>query len=107
MLKWDGQMEEIMSHLPDDESEPILAVFSLAHRWGLNSTGSTDHARSFVELEERHLLCLGNLQRFRDQGEAMFEIGDTLYRALARPHEAASYFKRASTTSEKLTASFR
>ena len=80
ILKWEGRIEEmITSSLSDTHHEEILACFSKAHTTGWHQTGSKDHVRLFVALQERRLPLLGNLQRFRDQGEAMCTLADVLF----------------------------
>jgi hypothetical protein len=87
-------MEELMAHQSDDFCSGILKAFSLSHHKGFNATGSNDHARSFVALEERRIPLIGKVQRFRDQGEAMCSLSNFL-RLLKRESEAATWFQRA------------
>ena len=94
ILKWQGRMEELMAGRTDTGCAYILEIFSIAHKRGWNSTGSKDHARSCVGLQERRIPLLLKLQRFRDQGEAMCDIAFNLY-SLKREREAASYFQQA------------
>jgi len=94
VLKWEGRMEELMAFRSDDACSGILAAFSNAHQMGFYATGSKDHARSFVGLEERWIPLLGTLQRFRDQGQAMCKLSNFL-RVLKRDSEAATWFERA------------
>ena len=94
VLKWEGRMEELMAHQSDDFCSGILKDFSLSHNKGFNATGSNDHARSFVTLEERRIPLIGKLQLFRDQGEAMCSLSNFL-RLLNRESEAATWFQRA------------
>jgi hypothetical protein len=61
---------------------------------GFQATGSKDHARSCIELEERQIPLLGKLQRFRDQGEAMCRLSNILH-LLERNNEAATWYQRA------------
>jgi hypothetical protein len=93
VLKWEGRMEELLAHQSDDDCLSILQVFTKAHRLGLQATGSEDHARSCVGLQERQIPLLGKLQRFRDQGEAMCRLSNFL-RFLYRKSEAATWFQR-------------
>jgi len=98
VLRWEGHMEELMAahgragH--DNFCSEILNAFSVAHQLGWQATGSNNHARSFVELQERWIPLLGKLQRFRDQGEAMCAAADILL-TLQRYSEAATWFQRA------------
>jgi len=94
ILKWEGRMEELMAHLSDDHCLSILTAFSDAHLTGWQATGSKDHARSCVGLEERLVPLPGKVQRFRDQGEAMCAAADILLN-LQRNSEAATWFQRA------------
>ena len=71
VLKWEGRMEEMMENQPDAGYQTILALFADAHRGVFNSTGSKDNSLSIVRLETRLVEVLGNMQRFRDQGEAL------------------------------------
>jgi hypothetical protein len=94
VLKWEGRMEELMAPQSDDVCSQILKAFSRAHYLGFQATGSKDHARSCVALEERRVPLLGKLQRFRDQGGVMCNLSDTL-RFLERDSEAATWSQRA------------
>jgi len=95
ILQWEGRMEELVaSSQSDDFCSVILSAFSDAHQMGWQATGSKDHARSSVGLEERQIPLLGKLQRFRDQGETMCGLAMTL-NLLDRKSEAAAWFQRA------------
>jgi hypothetical protein len=87
-------MDEMMARQSDDDCSVTLAVFSTAHQSGWAATGSKDHARSCVGLEERCIPLLGKLQRFRDQGESMYTLSNILL-TLQRDSEAATWFQRA------------
>jgi len=93
ILKWEGRMEEMMARQPDEDCSNTLLAFSNAHRTGFTATGSKDHAHSYVGLEERRIPLLGKLQRFRDQGDAMYGLSITL-RFLQRNIEAATWNQR-------------
>ena len=86
-------MEELMAFRSDDVCSSILQAFSAAHHKGHQDTGSEEHARSFIGLEERQILLLGKLQRFRDQGDAMCNLSSIL-RLLGRHSEAAVWSQR-------------
>ena len=99
-------MEELLAHEMmttrgpseyDDACANILVVFYEAHHMGFIATGSSDHVRAFVGLEERRIPLLGKSQRFRDQGEAMCRLSDILFwlRFLGRKCEAATWYQRA------------
>ena len=94
ILKWEGRIEELMAPLPDGDCEKVLGVFAIAHQTGWNSSGSKDNARSFVRLTERRIPLLGNLQRFRDQGDAIFEIAKMLS-WIDKLDESFLYYQRA------------
>ena len=94
MLKWEGRLEELVGGQPDAPSERILLAFSVAHKGEWNSTGSNDHARAIVSLQERRIPLLGNLQLFRDLGDSMCVTGEMLL-ILVRNSEAATWFERA------------
>jgi hypothetical protein len=87
-------MEELMAHKSDDDCSSILTAFSIAHHMLWQTTGSKDHARSQVGLDERRIPLLSKLQRFRDQGDAMCNLSNTL-RVLERNSEAATWSQRA------------
>jgi len=94
VLKWEGRIEELLAHPSDAVCESLLSAFSEAHQTGWSATGSKDHARSSVGLEERRIPLLAKLQRFWDQGEAMYFLADIL-KFLERRSEAATWFQRA------------
>ena len=94
VLQWEGRMEELMAPQSDDDCSVILKAFSYAHQMGFQATGSKDHARSYVGLEELRIPLLGKLQLFRDQGEAMCNLSVVLC-FLRRNSEAATWNQRA------------
>ena len=94
VLKWEGRMEEMMAHQSDVDCLGTLKVFAKARQTGFNATGSKDHTRACIALEERRIPLLGKLQRFRDQGEAMCSLSNILH-FLCRKSEAATWFQRA------------
>jgi hypothetical protein len=89
VLKWEGRLQEMMAGAPDIAADDLLGLFISAHRMGKNSTGRgrtqldlsnhEDHILSIIGLQERRSPLLGNLQRFRDQGEGMCSIGDCCF----------------------------
>jgi len=87
-------MEELMARQSDGACSTILSVFCNAHRIGFYATGSKDHARSYVGLQERQIPILGELQRFRDQGEAMCILSNILS-SLEGNSKAATWYQRA------------
>ena len=95
MLKWEGRMEELMAFYSNATfQDAILLSFAVAHEGGWNSNSSQDHARAFVELEERRIPVLAKLELFRDQGEAMCEIARMLLN-MERGKGAEAWFQRA------------
>jgi len=96
VLKWEGRMEELLARCSSDDYKcsKILYCFSQARARGYGATGSEDHARSCVILEERRIPLIGKLQRFWDQGKTMCELSDIL-RSLDRKSEAVSWYQRA------------
>jgi hypothetical protein len=94
VLKWEGRMEELVARQSDDFCSSMLKAFSTAHQMGYQATGSKDHARSCVGLQERRIPLLGKLQRFRDQGMTMCSLSD-FFRILERTSEAATWYQRA------------
>ena len=94
VLKWEGRMDELVAHRSDGTCSGILTVFSGAHHTGFITTGSADHARSYLGLVERCIPLLGKLQRFRDQGIAMCNFSKILL-VLERHSEAATWYQRA------------
>jgi len=94
LLKWEGRMEELIAGEPDDYCERVLRAFAKAHNSGLHATGSKDHARSFVGLQERRIPLLGKLQRFWDQADAMSFLASALT-FLGSHHDACISYQRA------------
>ena len=94
VLKWEGHLEMLLAHQPDGYCEGILAKFSNARRSGYSATGSSEHARSFIALEERRVTVLGELERFRDQGQGMCSVANVIF-ILGNPREAARWFQLA------------
>jgi hypothetical protein len=94
VLQWEERLEELVAHQSDDDCSGTLRAFLWAHQSGFHTTGSKDHARSSVVLEERRIPLLGKLQRFRDQGETMCTLSGIL-RILDRKSEAATWYQRA------------
>jgi hypothetical protein len=94
VLKWEGRMEQLLENRSDASRSHILNDFSWAHGVASNSTGSTDHALAAARLQDRRIELLGNMQRFRDQGEAMCGAAAALVNA-GKVHEAIWYYQRA------------
>jgi len=94
MLKWEGRLEQLLEGRSDDARVAILYNFKWAHAVAWHATGSTDHALAVVRLKDRRIELLGNMERFRDQGEAMCGAADHLSFA-GKVQEAAEYFQRA------------
>ena len=87
-------MAELMALGWGDDCLGILSAFSWAHLTGFQATGSRDHARSFVALDEIRIPHLGKLDRFWDQGFSMCNLSNIL-RSLERKSEAATWYQRA------------
>ena len=94
VLKWEGRMEQLLEGQSDDSRCFTLNLFKWAHGVASNSTGSTDHALAAVRLQDRRIELLGQMERFRDQGEAICQAAEYLQRA-GKDTEAAGYFQRA------------
>jgi hypothetical protein len=94
VLKWEARMEQLLEGRSDAARNGTLEAFMCAHAFACDATGSTDHALAVVRLEDRRIELLGNIMRFRDQGEAMCEAAGYLVDAGKR-QEAAGYFQRA------------
>jgi hypothetical protein len=99
VLKWEGRMEEMMEHQPDDFCNLTLAVFSDAQSGAFDSTGSKDNSLSIVRLGSRRAEVLGKMQRFRDQGQELCIAADQLL-VLSKRQEAEGYFQRARKIAE-------
>jgi hypothetical protein len=96
VLKFEGRMEELLAQSwSDDACEAILGIFAMANKLANDSTGSKDHARSCVGLDERRVPLLGKLQRFQYQGEAMCDIGGMLRVIDSTDAKASIWFQRA------------
>ena len=93
-------MEDLMAGRSDAHCEDVLAKFMMAHQLGMASTGNTDHVLSVVTIEERRIVLLGKIQRFRDQGEALCTIANMLDLVDARRHEKRFFFQRALKVAE-------
>ena len=92
VLKFEGRMEEMMERrrmavmmegAADEYCEKVLYIFSSAHALANCSmasawTGWCGHALSNIRLLGRRVELLGNLERFRDQGEVLCNIANQL-----------------------------
>ena len=98
LLKWEERMDQLLEGRSDAARHNVLDNFNWAHgsahavAW--DATGSTDHALAVVRLQERRIELLGNMERFRDQGEAMCDAAVHLGFA-GKVQEATGYFQRA------------
>jgi len=99
VLKWEGRLEQLLEGRLDASRVSILCHFKGAHTTGMNATGSTDHALAAVRLQDRCIELLGNMERFRDQGESMCDAADHLVGA-GKVQAAALYFQRARDVGE-------
>jgi len=87
-------LEQLLEGLSDAARESILHKFKWAHAAASYSTGSTHHALAAVRLQDRRIELLGNMARFRDQGEEMCNAASHL-RFAGQNTEAAAYLQRA------------
>ena len=97
VLKWEGRMEELMVTQDDGTCETVLMNFQAAHEVLIVSTlwsGSSDHNIAISRLQERRIELLGKLQRFRDQGDLICDLADSLLGA-DKHEEAERYFQQA------------
>ena len=78
ILKWEARMDRIMEGQPDEFCEWFFRVFIGAHKEMRRDTGDPAHALANVGLHERRAELLGKMERFRDQGDAMCEMGNNL-----------------------------
>ena len=56
----------------------VLACFSRSHQMAYHATSRKEHMESGVILLGRQIPLLGELQRFWDQGEAMWNLAQVL-----------------------------
>jgi tetratricopeptide (TPR) repeat protein len=94
VLKWEGRLEQLLEGRSDAARVTNLFNFKWAHSWAWSATDSTDHALAVVRLQDRRIEILGNMERFRDQGEAICDAAEHLVDA-GKVQEAAGYFQRA------------
>jgi hypothetical protein len=94
VLKWEGRLGQLLEVRSDAACDFSLDVFRWAHAAAWDATGSTDHALAVVRLQDRRIEILGNMERFRDQGETMCDAANHLVDA-GKVQEAAWYFQRA------------
>jgi hypothetical protein len=106
VLKWEGRMDEMMAGQPDTNCKHIFGIFMVAHNKGSLSTmsetlpnGSPHHFLSSIRLAEQLIDFLGKRQRFRDQGEQMCTLADTLDVA-GKQQEASLYYQKARKVGE-------
>ena len=92
-LKWEGRMEELMSGR-STQQERLLGIFSRAHNCGLGETGKNVHVVSVVRLDEQRVELLGNMERFRDQGECLCVLANCVF-LQGKDQESAKYYQRA------------
>jgi hypothetical protein len=94
VLKWEGRMEQLLEGRSDAARNGTLKNFKWAHAVAWSATDSTDHALAAVRLQDRRIEILGNMERFRDQGESICEAAEYLV-LVGKVQEAAGYFQRA------------
>ena len=69
VLKWEERMDDLMVLQTADIRDYILKAYVNAHTSQLTARNWVDHALAIARISERRIEILGNLQRFRDQGE--------------------------------------
>ena len=69
VLKWEERMDDLMVMKTADTRDYILKAYVNAHTSQLTARNWVDHALAIARISERRIEILGNLQRFRDQGE--------------------------------------
>jgi hypothetical protein len=94
LLRWEGRLEQLLEGRSDATRDSVLDTFKGAYALAWSATGSTDHALAAVRLQDRRIEILGNLERFRDQGEAMCNAAGYLA-DVGKRQQAAGYFQRA------------
>jgi hypothetical protein len=94
VLKWEGRMEQLLEGRSDAARNGTLINFKWAHAVAWRATDSTDHVLAVVRLQDRRTELLGNMERFRDQGESICDAAEYLDVA-GKVQEAAGYFQRA------------
>ena len=94
VLKWEGRMEEVLAGRGGAFCERVLSKFSEAHMLEWNETGSNDGTNLAIRLQDRRIVLLRKLERFRDQGNEMCACADYLS-LTGKKQEAARYFQRA------------
>jgi hypothetical protein len=95
VIKWEHRLDQLLEGRSDAARESILYNFKESHCFGMVATGSTDHALAAVRLQDRRIELLGNMKRFRDQGEAMCIAAEYLVDADCNHQESLGYFQRA------------
>ena len=105
VLRWEECMREMMEGRSDLMCQNILSKFTFAHRSGIFATGiesrsvGVKHARSVVRLQERRIILLAKMKRFRDQGGAMCMLAETFV-YLKNQSESGKWFQRARAVAE-------
>jgi len=94
VLKWEGRLGQLLEERSAAARNSELDVFRWAHAAAWAATGSTDHALAVVRLQDRRIELLGNMERFRDQGEEICNAASHL-RIAGKVTEAAAYYQRA------------
>jgi len=99
VLKWEGRMNELLATAElggkamYGTSEWIIKTFKNAHLQGMNAKGTHFAAPAVARLEARRIELLGKMQRFRDQGEAMYGLGNFLCFLKRNPEAEIWYLK--------------
>jgi hypothetical protein len=103
VLKWEGRLDELMdwtssafgaSAWGHSACNFILQHFMVAHTLGLTATGRKELAVGISSLKIRHAEFLGKMGRYRDQGEMMCEVAESLW-VSGKMAEGREYYQRA------------
>ena len=105
LFKWEGRIDELMDGQPDATCSAILDHFIDPHLTAMRQISSTDpssinaHSLAAARLQERRAKLLGKMERFRDQGMVLCQVGDSLVTA-SKFRQASSFYQRARDVAE-------
>ena len=102
VLKWEGRLDELMEWTSSafvsvwrhSACDFILQYFIIAYTLGLTTTGRPELLVGMSSLQKRHAELLGEMSRFRDQGEALCDAADSLSLS-GEMAQGGEYFRRA------------
>ena len=100
VLKWENRIEEIIATEDDICVEAFLDSFASARKMMSAETGDGEHCFVVIKLEKLRVELLGKMEQFRDQGEAIYGIGES-FMGINNREEAAIYFQRARKIGEQ------